>query len=79
MSDQTFGRAARLAWDDMHREPVKRYSVWHTTGKRDGDKAFDDLDDAIDEFDLQAARSDVSEVALFDNAEPDNPKTIRRR
>jgi hypothetical protein len=76
MSDQTFGRAARAAWDEMHRRP--RYSVWHTTGKRDGDSAWNDIDDAMAEFDAQVARTDVVEVELIDNNDPATSVVIRR-
>tara|TARA_R110000868_G_scaffold91230_4_gene253058 strand:- start:410 stop:682 length:273 start_codon:yes stop_codon:yes gene_type:complete len=78
MSDQTFGRAARAAWDEMNREPVKRFTVWHSTGKRDGDAAFDTRENAEIYFDDLVARADVLEVELIDNADPANPVTIKR-
>lgn len=57
---------------------TNRYTVWHSTGKRDGDAGFDSLRAAEIEFDDQAARDDVTEVELIDNDDPDNPVTIKR-
>jgi hypothetical protein len=57
---------------------TKRYTVYHSIGKRDGDAGFDRIEAARQEYDDQVSRKDVCEVELIDNANPDDPKTISR-
>lgn len=56
---------------------MNRYTVYHSTGKRDGDAGFDSLDAAQVEYDDQKGRDSVVEIELIDNAGPDNPITIQ--
>lgn len=58
---------------------MKRWTVWHSTGKRDGESQFDTREDAEVEFDAKLSRADVLEVELIDNADPANPVTIKGR
>lgn len=57
---------------------MTRYTVWHSTGKRDGDSGHDSLDEACAEFDHQVDRREVCEVELIDNTDEANPVTLRR-
>lgn len=57
---------------------MDRYTVYHSTGKRDGDAGFADLTKAQQEFDSQCARADVCEVELIDNVNPDTPVIMQR-
>ena len=45
---------------------MARYTVWHSTGKFDGDSVHATLAEAIEEFDDQRSRSDVIQVELID-------------
>jgi hypothetical protein len=63
--------------NDLH--GAKRYLVWHSTGKHDGDTAFDNLADAEAEFDHQCGRSNVVEVELQDITVPDDPFVIKAK
>lgn len=58
---------------------MTRYTVWHSTGKRDGDSGFDAIEDAQREYDDQVARADVVEVELIDNnSGKDGPIVLKR-
>lgn len=59
---------------------MKRYTVWHSTGNRDGDASYDRLIDAERDFEDQITRRDVVEATLIDNDPADlldAPKTLR--
>ena len=57
---------------------MNRYTVWHTTGAFDGDRGFDKIEDAIEEFEHQRGQRGVENVELIDNADADEPKALRR-
>lgn len=48
---------------------MARYTVWHTTGKFDGDSVHETLADAKAEFDNQRSRRGVQQVELSEEAD----------
>ena len=55
---------------------MNRYTVWHTTGKFDGDDGFDDLEKARAEFEHQKTRTNVVQVEMMDTSDASDPKPI---
>lgn len=55
---------------------MKRYAVWHSTGKFDGDSTHDTLAQAKAEFDHQRSRRGVTHAELSENTE-DGPVVIQ--
>lgn len=57
---------------------MNRYTVYHQAANgKDGDAGFDDLAKAEAEYDHQCQQRHVIMVELLDNADIDNPVTLR--
>ena len=54
---------------------MAKFTVWHTTGKFDGDSSHATLADATEEFDHQRSQRGVVQVELIEEA--DEPVVIQ--